>query len=81
MLPWFVDLHSCPRGQLGADAPRQGLRATGQITKLKFVKRQMYGRGKFDLLEAHPIATACKYNPPAPRESQSQNCTPIYLLV
>ena len=24
----------------------------GQITKLKFVKRQMYGRGKLDLLQA-----------------------------
>ncbi|MDQ1195418.1 transposase [Agrobacterium sp. SORGH_AS 787] len=24
----------------------------GQITKLKLIKRQMYGRGKFDLLEA-----------------------------
>ncbi|MGJ0533273.1 MAG: hypothetical protein ACR65W_08465, partial [Methylocystis sp.] len=26
----------------------------GQITKLKLVKRQMYGRGKIDLLEARP---------------------------
>lgn len=25
----------------------------GQITKLKFIKRQMYGRGKLDLLEAY----------------------------
>jgi len=24
----------------------------GQITKLKLIKRQMYGRGKLDLLEA-----------------------------
>ncbi len=27
----------------------------GQITKLKLVKRQMYGRGKLDLLEARLI--------------------------
>ncbi len=27
----------------------------GQITKLKLVKRQMYGRGKLDLLEAHVV--------------------------
>jgi transposase len=28
----------------------------GQITKLKLVKRMMYGRGKLDLLEARLIA-------------------------
>lgn len=27
----------------------------GQITKLKLVKRQMYGRGKLDLLEARIV--------------------------
>ena len=27
----------------------------GQITKLKLVKRQMYGRGKIDLLQARVI--------------------------
>ena len=27
----------------------------GQVTKLKLVKRQMYGRAKLDLLEARPI--------------------------
>ena len=27
----------------------------GQITKLKLVKRQMYSRGKLDLLQARPI--------------------------
>ena len=27
----------------------------GQITKLKLVKRQMYGRGKLDLLEARVV--------------------------
>ena len=30
----------------------------GQITKLKLVKRQMYGRGKLDLLQAHVIGAA-----------------------
>ena len=30
----------------------------GQITKLKLVKRQMYGRGKIDLLQAHLIGAA-----------------------
>lgn len=32
--------------------------AEGQITKLKLVKRQMYGRGKLDLLEARVIGPA-----------------------
>jgi transposase len=30
----------------------------GQITKLKLVKRQMYGRGKLDLLQARLIKAA-----------------------
>ena len=30
----------------------------GQITKLKLVKRQMYGRGKIDLLQARVIGPA-----------------------
>jgi transposase len=30
----------------------------GQITKLKLVKRQMYGRAKIDLLEARIIGAA-----------------------
>ena len=30
----------------------------GQITKLKLVKRQMYGRAKLDLLQARLIGTA-----------------------
>ena len=30
----------------------------GQITKLKLVKRQMYGRAKIDLLEARLLSTA-----------------------
>ena len=31
----------------------------GQITKLKLVKRQMYGRAKLDLLEARLIGATC----------------------
>jgi transposase len=27
----------------------------GEITKLKLIKRQMYGRGKFDLLQARVV--------------------------
>jgi transposase len=30
----------------------------GQITKLKLVKRQMYGRAKIDLLEARVVGAA-----------------------
>lgn len=30
----------------------------GQITRLKLVKRQMYGRGKLDLLEARLLGAA-----------------------
>lgn len=30
----------------------------GQITKLKLVKRQMYGRGKLDLLQARVVRAA-----------------------
>jgi len=30
----------------------------GQVTKLKLVKRQMYGRGKIDLLQARVIGAA-----------------------
>ena len=30
----------------------------GQVTKLKLVKRQMYGRGKLDLLQARLIGAA-----------------------
>ena len=31
----------------------------GQVTRLKLVKRQMYGRAKLDLLEARLIGAAC----------------------
>ena len=34
------------------DLPWSNGQTEGQITKLKLVKRQMYGRGKLDLLQA-----------------------------
>lgn len=36
-------------------SPWSNGRTEGQITKLKLVKRQMYGRGKIDLLQARLI--------------------------
>ena len=42
----------------------------GQITKLKLVKRQMYGRGKLDLLEARLIGA--RWWPASPNARQSQ---------
>ncbi len=38
-------------------SPWSNGQAEGQITKLKLVKRQMYGRGKIDLLEARLLGT------------------------
>jgi transposase len=38
-------------------SPWSNGQAEGQITKLKLVKRQMYGRGKLDLLEARVVGT------------------------
>jgi transposase len=35
--------------------PRSNGQTEGQITKLKLVKRQMYGRAKIDLLQARLI--------------------------
>src|SRR5579859_661638 len=48
--------------------------AGGQITKLKLVKRQMYGRAKLDLLRARLVPSA--WNDPAPNLIQSQCSTP-----
>jgi DNA-binding protein HU-beta len=38
-----------------ASAPWSNGQTEGQICKLKLVKRQMYGRGKLDLLEARVV--------------------------
>ena len=38
------------------DTAWSNAQAEGQITKLKLVKRQMYGRGKLDLLQARLTA-------------------------
>jgi hypothetical protein len=45
----IIEIASEPK--IGAD-----LQTEGQITKLKLVKRQMYGRAKLDLLKARLIA-------------------------
>jgi transposase len=37
------------------DLPWSNGQTEGQITKLKLVKRQMYGRGKLDLLQARML--------------------------
>ena len=37
--------------------PQSNGQAESQITKLKLVKRQMYGRGKLDLLQARLIGS------------------------
>ena len=47
-------------------SPWSNRQTEGQITKLKLVKRQMYGRGKLDLLEASLIGSMCT--------GQHQNC-------
>ena len=39
-------------------SPRSNGQTEGQITKLKLMKRQMYGRGKLDLLQARVIGAA-----------------------
>jgi transposase len=36
-------------------APWSNGQTEGQISKLKLVKRQMYGRGKLDLLQARVV--------------------------
>jgi transposase len=37
---------------------RSALKTEGQITKLKLVKRQIYGRAKLDLLKARLLGAA-----------------------
>jgi len=68
---WITDttssvIASCARGIVAdRDAvtaaltqPRSNGQNEGQITKLKLVKRQMYGRAKLDLLRARLLAPA-----------------------
>lgn len=43
--------------RVAMSSPWSNGQAEGQITKLKLVKRQMYGRGKIDLLEARLFGT------------------------
>jgi transposase len=70
--PWLERARSSPVASF-ASGVRQDLAAVraaiispwsngqteGQITKLKLVKRQMYGRAKLDLLEARLIGATC----------------------
>jgi transposase len=69
--PWIADARTSPIASFatGVTKDRAAVRATptepwsngqteGQITKLKLVKRQMYGRGKLDLLQARLLGAA-----------------------
>lgn len=69
--PWMIDAGPSLLASFasGIDRDRAAVRAAivelwsngqteGQITKLKLVKRQMYGRGKLDLLQARLIGAA-----------------------
>jgi len=69
--PWIVAAIASPLSSFakGIIADRDAVQAAiiqpwsngqteGQITKLKLVKRQMYGRAKIDLLEARVIGAA-----------------------
>jgi len=44
--------------QAAISLPWSNGQTEGQITKLKLVKRQMYGRGKFDLLQARVVGAS-----------------------
>ena len=52
----------------------------GQITKLKLVKRQMYGRAKLDLLQARLIGSA-RATQPQSGVCQSHYCRQIYISI
>ena len=47
-----------PAVRAAIKSPWSNGQAEGQITKLKLVKRQMYGRAKIDLLQARLIGAA-----------------------
>ena len=68
--PWLERARSSlvgsfPNGELTDEAavaaaitsPWSNGQTEGQITKLKLVKRQTYGRGKLDFLQAHVIGS------------------------
>ena len=62
--------------QAALSMPWSNGQTEGQITKLKLVKRMMYGRGKLDLLEARLIAAGSPHHQksdraPIPRRSTS----------
>jgi len=59
---YLVEITGC--GVLRLDAKRQIIspwsngQTEGQITRLKLIKRQMYGRAKLDLLQARLIGAS-----------------------
>ncbi len=63
---------SAPRSLLVGLTAKQG-----QITKLKLVKRQMYGRGKLDLLQALVISANVAQSPSKVRQSYFRPPAPI----
>lgn len=85
--PWLEHAHSSLIASFAAGVlkEREAVRAAvslpwsngqteGQITKLKLVRRQMYGRGKIGLQQARVIGAQCSAAPPKLR--QTQFCTP-----
>jgi transposase len=50
--PWRASLYAA------IHLPWSNGQTEGQITKLKLVKRQMYARGKLDLLQARMLAAS-----------------------
>jgi hypothetical protein len=55
---WQRHRRRSSRGHCSSDEPWSNGQTEGQITKLKLVKRQMYGRAKLDLLRARLTAPA-----------------------
>lgn len=84
---WLAQAHTCPMPDLqrfatGLEADLLAMRAAfsspwssrqveGQINRLKYLKRQMYGRAKLDLMRIRVLYPNC---PPSQRLRKSQNC-------
>jgi hypothetical protein len=58
---------------MGADSCPANAQAESQTNKLNLVKRQLYGRGKLDLLQARLIAGRAMIF--IETESESQSCS------
>jgi transposase len=50
--------HAPAAAQAGCTLPYSNGQTEGQITKLKAIKRSMYGRAKFDLLRQRALYAA-----------------------